>query len=554
VSEFNNHELERIVERADDMASNRAQDGIKVVEYKADGVYLTVFPPQHGGKPIDPENVVKDLEDRKITEVEFSKVRQVAREMQGEPTWVASPQEEVVQDGYVKIEISKNMMEAYLTIYPPRGGKSVTREDVKKALVEKNIVYGIIDEIIERSLTLQMVSEPLVVAKGADPVDGENARIDYSFGSDLLKGKPTEMINGSVDFYNLHLIQNVQPGEILANKVMATPGTPGHTVNGDELPSKPGKDVQIGIGKNVELIDDNTTAVASVRGHAILAGNKISVSNVYEVNGDVDFNTGNIEFNGSVIVKGSVREGFRVAAEGDVEIQNTIADGIVICSGNLKVQNGIVGKKSRISAGGNIVTKFIENSSVEAGGEIVVGEAIMHSRVSSKKSVTVGGKGVIVGGLIRAAEEITCNIAGSHLATITEMEAGISPELRQEHNRMTKEKQAKEIDLDKADKAIKLLKHIKDTTGDLSQDKIAILVRVSRAHAQLVQEITELQTELENTEFQLQQSERGKIKVQGIIHPGVRVSIGSAYMQIQDDYSFACLTKVGPDIKINPYS
>jgi hypothetical protein len=108
VSEFNNHELERIVERADAMASNRAQDGIKVVEYKADGVYLTVFPPQQGGKPIDPESVVKDLEDRKIKETEFSKVRQVAREMKGEPTLVAPPQEEAVQDGYVKIEVSKN--------------------------------------------------------------------------------------------------------------------------------------------------------------------------------------------------------------------------------------------------------------------------------------------------------------------------------------------------------------------------------------------------------------------------------------------------------------
>jgi len=294
--------------------------------------------------------------------------------------------------------------------------------------------------------------------------------------------------------------------------------------------------------------------LATAKGHVILTGNKLSVSNVYEVRGDVDFNTGNIEFNGTVIVKGSVREGFKVVADGDVEVLNTIADGVVECSGSLKVKNGIVGRtKSRIKTGGNVVTRFIENSAVESGADVIVGEAIMHSKVSAKKSVAVGGKGVVVGGVVRAGEEINCKIIGSPLATMTELEAGINPELRQELVQLTNLKHAKEQDFEKADKAVKLLSKLKQAQEELPPDKMAILMRVNKLHSQLTGELEELKQNVENLEFQIKQSERGKIMVQGVIHSGVKVTIGSATTHIHDDLNFVCLIKVGEEIKITPY-
>ncbi len=536
-----------------EMTTKGSKNIARFVEYKDDGVFLTVFPPQPGVTPLSPEALVREMEERKIQHVEFSKVRQAAKEMKGEPVYIAPPQKEVIEDGSVKVDLSKDKMEAYLTIYPPRGGRPATRQDVENALKQNNVVHGIKDDVIDMALNLQQFSESLTVARGCQPVDGENATIELKIGSSEIRGRPKEMVDGKVDFYNLDLIQNVEEGEILAVKTPSTPGTPGYTVTGEEIPSKPGKEVQLAAGKNTELTDNNTVLVSTAKGHVVVVGNKISVSTVYEVAGDVDFNTGNIEFKGSVIVKGSIREGFKVVAEGDVEVMDTIADGIVECTGSLKVRNGIVGKKSRIKAGGGVYTKFIENSNVESGGEVVVGEAIMHSRVSAKKSVTVGGKGVIVGGQVRAGEEINCKIAGSNLATATELEAGVNPELRQEYSRLVKEKQAKELDYDKADKAITLLNKIRETQGELPPDKLAILARVTRVQMQLTQELEEIKGALENIEFQIQQSERGRIMVQGVIHYGVKVTIGSVYMQINDDYPYACLTKVGEDIKINPY-
>ncbi|MHB9093062.1 MAG: DUF342 domain-containing protein, partial [Eubacteriales bacterium] len=409
----NNTDMDQILKWANDMTNKRSNDLVKL-DYRDDGVYLAVFSPQAGENPQSPEQVVKDIELRKIQNPDFSKVRQAATEMNGVPVCIAPPQPETKQDGLVNLELNNTKMEAYLRVSPPEGGQPVTRQDIENALKEKNVIYGINDDIIDRAVNMQMVSEPLVIARGAAPIDGENARIDFKFTTDVLPGKPTEMVDGRVDYYSLNLIQNVEQGEVLAVKIPAGQGTPGRLVTGEEVPAKPGKDIQLSIGKNVELRENNSVAVSTANGHVLLSGNKINVSNVYEVKGDVDFNTGNIEFNGTVIVKGSVREGFKVIAEGDVEVMNTIADGVVECTGNLKVKNGIVGRtKSKIKAGESVFTRFIENSSVESGGDIVVGEAIMHSKVSAKKSIVVGGKGVIVGGISRAGEEINCKIVGS---------------------------------------------------------------------------------------------------------------------------------------------
>lgn len=548
-----NSDLDRIMKWADELTAKSSQD-LMQMDSREDGLYISVHRPQSTDSAVDPDELIRQIESKKIQNPDFARIRQAAREMTGQPVKIAPPQKDNIEAGSVLIEVSANKKEAYLKVVPPSGGPPLSRQDIEKVLQEKNVVYGIRNDIIDKAVNMQSVNEPLVVARGSDPIDGQNATIDFIYNSDTSRGKPTEMLDGRVDFYNLHLIHNVEPGEVLAVKTPAGQGTPGYTVTGEELPAKAGKDVQLGIGKNVELSEDNTRILATAKGHVVLAGNKLSVSNVYEIGGDVDFNTGNIEFNGTVVVKGSVREGFKVVADGDVEVMNTIADGVVECTGSLKVKNGIVGRtKSRIKAGGSVITRFIENSTVEAGADIIVGEAIMHSKVSAGKTVVVGGKGVIVGGVIRAGEEISCKIIGSPLATATDLETGINPVLRQELNQLVNLKQAKEQDFEKADKAVKLLSQLRQAQGELPPDKMAILMRVNKIQVQLNGELEELNQNIQDIEFQMKQSERGRILAQGVIHSGVKVTIGSANLHIHDDYNFACLTKVGEEIKITPY-
>lgn len=560
--EQNKEELEKLLKNMDDVLGDAAEiannadiDGFRILEYKADGVYLTIHPPQGFGQPLGESVVLKELGEKKITGLDTTVVKQTLIEMTGLPVLIAPPQKEIVEDGYVRLEVTNDFMKAYLTVYPPMGGKQVSIEEIKEKLSNEGIVFGIKEEMIYKAIELQNVSEPVLIAEGKEVLDGQDAILDYKFGINNMAGKPTEMEDGRVDYYNLNLINNVQEGDVLATKTPPTPGQDGMTVNGTAIPAKAGKDIMLAVGKNAEIIDDGTTVIASTQGHVLLQGNKITVSPVLEVNGDVDFSSGNIEFVGSIIVKGAVKEGFSVKAHGDVEIKDHINAAYVEASGSIKVQNGIQGQnKGKIVAGKDIIAKYIENAKVSAGGNILIGEGIMHSEVNARGIIEVGGKkGVIVGGVVRAGDDIKAKIFGSNYATATEIEVGVNPELRTEFDDLSQNLINKESDLDKAQKAVKLLKQIQEQTGNLPDDKKAMLVKLTRTQFHLMGEVEAIKQKKNEIEAVLEETERGRVMASGVIHPGVKVSIGKAAFFVRDELQFACLTRDGDQIKVSPY-
>lgn len=450
------------------------------------------------------------------------------------------------------IELSNDKLLACLTI--TNGIRPITRAEIDSVLKNNNVVHGIKEDTIEMILRLQQKDERFIIAKGTEPVDGENARIEYKFDTEDSRGRPQEMVDGRVDFYNLNLIQNVSKGQVLALKKPAMPGTPGKTVLGTEIPAKAGRDVHMVAGKNVELRDDNLTAVATANGYVVISGNKIGVSQVYQVPGNVDLSTGNIDFNGTVIIRGNIIEGFKVVAEGNVEVAGSI-HGSVDCRGTLQVKNGIVGTKDTIiRAEGSIVAKFIQNSQVYSEDEVIAGEAIMHSNVYAKNSIKVGGKGVIVGGIVSAGESIICKNLGSQVGAITEVETGVNPEMRKQYAELKKQKQVKSVDLEKATKAINLLQQLRATQTEMHPDKKALLLQVIKTQDNISREIVDIDGKLLDIETYLEQAERGRILAQEYVWPGVKITIGSSIMMIKDRVSFVCFTKDGEQIKISSFS
>lgn len=456
-------------------------------------------------------------------------------------------------DNRIILALSPDHLEAYITVKKFPTDAAVTKEDIEKTLKQGNVVYGILEEAVNSAIIPENWGSPVLVAIGTPPVNGKDGVILYKYKADTKAGIPKQLSDGRTDYYNLKQIYCVAEGDVLAVITDCVPGQPGISVSGEVIPPKEGKAVYVKPGKNVELRDDNHIVVATTDGHVIIKGNTFNVTKVYRIDGDVNFNTGNIMFNGSVVITGNICEGFRVLADGNVEVMNIISGGFVECSGELRVKNGIVGKnKSVIKAGGSVITKFIENSIIESGIDVEVSEGIMHSTVSASNNVSVTGKGVIVGGLVRAGQEISCRIAGSNLATATELEAGINPNLRKEHNRLTKLIQSKEADHLKSCQILNYLRNIRLDKGELSTEQSDILVRVNKSQDSLSREIEELKNILQRTEALVLRSEHGKINIEDIVHSGVRITIGSDVLFIRDDYRFVSFTKGDDGINIAP--
>ena len=80
-----------------------------------------------------------------------------------------------------------------------------------------------------------------------------------------------------------------------------------------------------------------------------MVGRKISVLNVYHVPGNVGYATGNIDFAGSVVIRGDIENGFVVKAEGDVTVGGNVEGGSIYADGNITIRGGSPVRTRRLS-------------------------------------------------------------------------------------------------------------------------------------------------------------------------------------------------------------
>lgn len=457
------------------------------------------------------------------------------------------------QDGRCRIQVSNDAMEAYLTIDPPMGeGRWPTKEDAMQAISSEKVVYGIIEDAVNEAVNKHHL-KPVLIAKGKAPVNGTDAEIKYLFETGVFRKAFIEDEFGRVDYRQNQSLQNVIIGQKIVEKIPATPGVPGVNVRGEEVKATPGKDKQVKLGKNVVWTEDKLAIVSKINGEPSLANNKVSVHEIHEIKGDVNYQSGNINFLGSVIIQGNVESGFKVEAEGDVTIYGNVDSADIKAGGNIFIKGGISGMdKGEVICGGDFSAKYIEHAIVDCEGTITVREAIMHCQVNAdQKVICEGGKGLVVGGLIRSGEEISAKTIGSRLGTVTELEVGVKPKLKLELQELEEQLKQNKDSLDKAEKAISLLSKIPNLPDD-RKEMLQNLIKTSYAlKAQINEADTKRQELLE--EILVKSKEKGKIKVKDIIYPGIRVTMGKTTIMIQDEIKYAVLVYNEGEIQIQPY-
>lgn len=457
------------------------------------------------------------------------------------------------RDGWCRIQVSNDAMEAYLVIEPPMGeGKWPTKEDALKAISTENICFGIIDDAINEAVNKQQM-KPTLIAKGQAPVNGTDAEINYLFETGVFRKAFAEDEFGRVDYRQVQNIQNVTIGQKIVEKIPATPGEPGINVRGEEVKAVPGKDKQVKLGKNAAWTEDNLAIISTINGEPSLANNKVSVHEVHEIKGDVNFQSGNINFLGSVVIQGNVESGFKIEAEGDVTIYGNVDSADIKAGGNIFIKGGISGMdKGKVTCSGDFSAKYIEHAIVDCEGTITVREAIMHCQVNAdQKVVCEGGKGLIVGGLIRSGEEISAKTIGSRLGTVTELEVGVKPKLKLDLQVLEEQLKSNRESLDKAEKAIALLSKMPNLPDD-RKEMLQNLIKTSYALKAQINEADAKRQELME-EILVKSKEKGRIKVKEVIYPGIRVTMGKTTIMIQDEIKYAILVYNEGEIQIQPY-
>ncbi len=521
------------------------------IKYLEDGVYLAVYDNSSSDEIIS-KRIMSRIERKKIENPDLEIIRGTIAERKGQFVKFAPKQTEKLGDADVIVNIVNQDMQAYMTLLPPLGGKDLTFEEALEKVKEK-IKYGLFDEEIRTIIKNKIYNKRVLIAKGKEKTDGKDGYIEYNFDTNKSSKKVTLLEDGSVDFRNLNLIQNIKEGDTLAVMIPPVKGERGFTVNGRILNPKEGKLVVLKSGKNVNLSDDGLKLIAQCDGQVSLEGGKVTVHEIYLVPANVDNSTGNVNFNGMVRIRGNVMTGFEVHAEGDIEVSGVVEASYIQSGGNVVLKRGMQGHNSgRLIAKGDIVAKYIENATLISKGDIKA-EAIMHSTIISTGNIDVGGKkGLIVGGVCKAKNEVHAKIIGSTMSTTTEIEVGLDPNLKAECEKIKNQIYDTENHIDKLDKSIILLNRLRKNNR-ISPEKEQLLIKCLSDRNTLLNRINDLKQDLQDLESEIDTLSKGRVKVRDVVYPGVKITIGNSIMFIKKEYKHCTFYEEDKEIKIGPY-
>jgi uncharacterized protein (DUF342 family) len=531
-------------------------DGTFRVRITRIGVMLKVTAPKGRGQKVRVEDVLSTLRERGVSQFDKSRIAAIVRSANSEYTKIGEYVPDQRSDGRVVIEVSEDEMKAFMTLIPPKPrGRDLDIDDIIEALHEKGVVVGIKEEVINRTLEDEVYNILTPVAEGIKPVHGDDAKIMYNFRIEK-KVQLEEDEKGQVNFKDLDLVENVVAGQLLATKVQATEGTPGRTITNKLLEAKPGKDIDLVPGKNTELSPDGTNIIATINGQVIFANGKVNVEPIYEIKGDVDMHTGNILFLGTVIVRGSVEDGFSIKAAGDIEIKGSVGKCLLDAEGDVNIKQGVMGKLGgTIKAGGSIWSKFLEQVNVVADKNVFVQDGIMHCQVdATEKVVCFGKRATIVGGRIRAGEIVNTKTLGSVSFTETIVEVGVDPKSRQRLHDLDKEKTSSEEVLEKHNANISTLQNQKKIRRGLPEEKQELLEKLLAAREELTIRLSEIKEEMEELKSYLKLLKTiGNVSVSKNVYPGVRIGIKDTYYDVANEFKYVSFVLESGRIRIKKY-
>ena len=528
---------------------------VKVRIYKL-GVYITVFPPQGNGIPIDVKSAFKKIKSLGVTSFKQTVVEKAVKLKEAKEIQISPYTSSSVSN--ITVAISNNNMEASVYLSPyVRGSRHLELSDIKRALKDNGVVFGYEDAKIEQALDNDTYGISFVAATGRTPIDGANAYINYKVrvakNIDLQEDS-----SGKVNFLNQNLIENVVKEQTLAELVPAQAGIPGQNIKGIKLHAKDGKPISLKVGKGTALVDNGTRLISQKNGQVVFFAGIINVEDVYYVSTDVGIYTGNISFLGSLLISGSIEDNMEVKASGNIEVAGTIQKANIEAEGDIIVRSGIQGRKDAVieSTGGAIFAKFVQNSELRAVKDIVVSEVIMHSKVqTSGKIICTAKRGQIVGGEILAGDEIRVKQLGSQAGTPTMVVVGVPPLIVKQQRHWEQVIADTSEQLEKLAPNLRSLLAQQQTLADkFSQEKLDMLKSIQTTEKDSKIILDEAKEELQKLEDELLQlSNRGSVHIEDTLYPGVTIEINHATFTAKDEYHKVTLIEEKGVIKMVAY-
>ncbi len=445
----------------------------------------------------------------------------------------------------VRLEIDLNEAEHY------------TPEDVVRYLKEQHLNTEGCEDQVRRIFEQELFNQSIEVIKGEPAKDGEDGYVQWVVDLSVLEGAKLVEQGGRVDWKQMHHVLQVEEDQLLGRLIEPTAGEAGQDVYGEKIDPKPGKPSKLPAGKGIRVSEDGKEMYAEISGAVSKEGEKVCVSPVYAIQGDVSLKTGNIDFHETVEVSGGVLADFAVKAGQDIHVNGLVEGATLNAGGSIYIYGGIQGdEKALIQCGGDLVVKYINNAKVEVQGDVLVNGAISNSYVRAKGSVLVdGSKAVIQGGTTSAEKEISAEVLGAEIGTKTHLVLGEE----------VVELQRKKVDEEKVLESLvanyKKIKHASDTLnqmrekGKITQEQEGLRLKLIRTGLQVQGQVKNKHKEIQALQKQINsvRKQQKGIAARSIAWPGCMITIMGRKYPVKAQTSKAVFAYKSEEIEVFAY-
>lgn len=510
------------------------------------GTGIKIFEPTDGGAALDLGLVCTYLDDRKI-QYDVVKLKD-AMYRRKDDTVIFTDAKVMPERECMVIELSKDRMTATGYFFPPtEGAELLTEQEVLNTIAYNKIVFGVQKENIHKFFEHRTYCTPIILAKGKEVEQGQNASVELHFNANL-RPKPTLKEDGSVDYFHLNLINNVKAGDLLATLHPEVPGKPGTNVHGENIKPAQVKPAAIKYGANTILSEDKLTLTAEKAGHVTLKEGRVTVSDVFTVE-NVDVASGNIDYEGSVVVNGIIASNFSVKAGGNIIVKGIVEGATLEAGADVILEVGVKAG-GNIKAGGNVVAKFIENATVSARGSINC-ECILHSTVTSGTEINVTGKrGFIAGGKVIATDKIQAKILGSEMGANTIIEVGADPQVKIRLKELQKNMAAAQKNIESIKPTIEGFTKMLKSGAKFTPDQVTNVQKLVTLNKNLTQQIQDDSDEYASLMEKLAEQKEAYVVVEGVAYPGTSINIGELSMIVKKPVQYSRFVIKDGDVRV----
>ncbi len=537
--------------------ANEAPESINensfLLEYNSDGVYLTL---DLMSAPTENEQraLIEHLTRKRIYGVNMNLLSGNLMNKDKKPIRIAPEQDENHYDESYTLSVEDNQMSAYITVLPPEpdGRRLLSYQRMLTEIKSQyHIGYGIIEDAIHDLIDQQIYYQKVLVAKGKPPVTGKDGELIYHFekrrkeGEYRIRAISEDEEDGRIDYKDLDLFEPVVQDQLLVTKIPPEAGEDGFTVLGNVIPAESGRLYNLPQGKNTYVSEDKLKLHSAVTGRVYVEKERVEVSSIYTVEGNLGISVGNLSFDGDILVRGNVESGYTVKATGNIEVTGTIESAIMEAGANIIAYGGIQGGgKGTVTAHNSVYARFMEYATVSAEA-MVVAESILNCEISCNGFIEVlNGRGNIIGGNLSAANYIAARYIGTQGGCKTYLEVGVSAAMKERTKDLEKQ-------LNKLSQIILSLQRIVATPVSANQPEHIKQERMDTVRKLLSAKESKKQKEvdLERYKAMVERTSTGQVHALMLTYPGVNIVIGSLRYAVRAEISYATFRPVENEIR-----